>query len=177
MGLTLLTGGARSGKSALALRLASRTEAPVVFIATAPTDVGMEERIARHRAQRPQQWSTVEAPVEVVAAIEDPAPDETVIVDCITLWVSNLMLADHDDAGIEARATELARVCGGRPGATYVVTNEVGSGVHPPTDLGIRFQDLLGRVNAIVAAEAQRAYLCVAGRALSLRTLDGVEWE
>lgn len=175
MGLTFLTGGARSGKSALALQLASRTEAPVVFIATAPTGVGMEERIARHRAERPQQWSTVEALEELPAAIEGRAPEETVVVDCITLWVNNLMLAGHDDASIEERASQLAELCGARPGATLVVTNEVGSGVHPPTDLGIRFQDLLGRVNAIVAARAQRAYLCVAGRALPLEVVEGME--
>lgn len=175
MGLTFVTGGARSGKSSLALRLASRTEVPVVFIATAPTDVGMDERIARHRAERPQQWTTVEAPLELPAAIEDRGPAETVVVDCITLWVNNLMLAGHDDAAIEGRAEALAELCGARPGATFVVTNEVGSGVHPPTDLGIRFQDLLGRVNAIVAARARRAYLCVAGRALVLGALDEME--
>jgi len=177
MGLTFLTGGARSGKSALALRLASRTAAPVIFIATAPTDVGMEERIARHRAERPQQWSTVEEPVELPTAIENRAPDETVVVDCITLWVSNLMAAGYDDGSIEARAEELARVCATRVGATFVVTNEVGSGVHPPSDLGIRFQDLLGRANRIVAARAQQAYLCVAGRALTLQAVEEVDGE
>jgi len=175
MGLTFLTGGARSGKSALALRLASRTEAPVVFIATAPTDVGMEDRIARHRAERPQQWSTVEEPVELPAAIESRGPEETVVVDCITLWVSNLMAAGHDDASIEASAEELARVCAARVGATFAVTNEVGSGVHPPSDLGIRFQDVLGRVNMIVAARAQHAYICVAGHALTLPAVEDVD--
>ncbi|HJR45901.1 MAG TPA: bifunctional adenosylcobinamide kinase/adenosylcobinamide-phosphate guanylyltransferase [Actinomycetota bacterium] len=175
MGLTFVTGGARSGKSSLALRLASRTDAPVVFVATAPTDVGMEERIARHRAERPQEWSTVEEPVELQAAAESRPPDETMIVDCITLWVSNLMMAGHDDASIETRAAEAARLWAGRPGETIVVTNEVGSGVHPPTELGVRFQDLLGRVNTTVAGHAQRAFLCVAGRALPLASIEGLE--
>lgn len=177
MGLTFLTGGARSGKSSLAVRLASRGSSPVTFIATAATDLGMEARIERHRAERPQGWSTVEEPVDLEAAIERLDPGETLIVDCITLWVSNLMLADHDDATIEQRASQLAGICGRRPGATYVVTNEVGSGVHPPSDLGIRYQDLLGHVNTTIAASADRAYLCVAGRALTLEKPDVAELE
>lgn len=175
MGLTLLTGGARSGKSTLALRLAERTNASVVFVATAPSDVGMEERIARHRAERPQAWATVEEPVELGAAVERRPDGETMIVDCLTLWVSNLMAAGHDDASIEARAADVARFWGSRSGRTIVVTNEVGAGVHPPTSLGVRFQDLLGRVNAIVGGHAQQAFLCVAGRALALESIEGLE--
>lgn len=172
MPVTLLIGGARSGKSFLAVELASASDAPVTFFATAPLDVGMSERIERHRAQRPVTWSTREVPVELVAALEEVAPEATVIVDCLTLWVSNLMLDGRDDDVIEKDAAALAAAAEARSGVTVVVTNEVGSGVHPPTALGMRFQDLLGRVNTIVAARADRAFLCVAGRALPLGTAE-----
>lgn len=174
MAVTLLIGGARSGKSTLALALAGGTGRPVTFIATAPLHVGMDERIERHRAERPAGWTTVEAPTDLVGALAALDPGATAIVDCLTLWVSNLMEAGWDDAAIGSAARSLASATGGRTGATIVVTNEVGAGVHPPTELGIRFQDLLGRVNTIVAADAERVLLCVAGRALPLETAEQV---
>lgn len=170
MPLTLLIGGARSGKSSLAVEFASTSDAPVTFFATAPLDVGMNERIELHRSQRPVKWTTHDVPVELVARLEEVAPDGTVIVDCLTLWVSNLMLEDRDDATIETNAAALASAAERRSGQTIIVTNEVGSGVHPPTALGLRFQDLLGRVNTIAAARADLALLCVAGRVLPLAT-------
>lgn len=174
MAVTLLIGGARSGKSSLAMELAAATGEPVTFIATAPVDVGMEERIELHRADRPATWTTQETPVDLVDGLGRVASGETVIVDCLTLWVSNLMLDGHDDAAIEKAAVVFADAAAVRRGVTVIVTNEVGSGVHPPTELGIRFQDLLGRVNTTVAARADRALLCVAGRALSLGTVEDV---
>lgn len=172
MPVILLIGGARSGKSSLAVELATASGAPVTFFATAPLDVGMSERIERHRAQRPTTWSTREVPVGVQAGIERVDPDATVIVDCLTLWVSNLMLEGRDDATVEKDAAALATAAASRPGLTVVVSNEVGWGVHPPTELGIRFQDLLGRVNTILARSADRALLCVAGRTLPLETAE-----
>ena len=172
MPVTVLIGGARSGKSSLAIELASATGAPVTFLATAPLDVGMDERIERHRSERPATWTTREVPVELVAALDDVAPEATVVVDCLTLWVSNLMLDGRDDAAIEKDAAALAALAGARPGSTIVVTNDVGSGVHPPTALGIRFQDLLGRVNTITGARADRALLCLAGRVLPLDKVE-----
>jgi len=173
-GLTVLTGGARSGKSALAFRLASALDTPVTFMATAPSDVGMEERIARHREDRPSGWTTVEEPVDLSRALATIPSEDTVIVDCITLWVSNLMLAEHDDPAIEIEAERFATEATRRAGATIVVTNEVGSGVHPPTSLGFRFQDLMGRVNAIIVDRSDRAFLCVAGRAVALPAPEGI---
>lgn len=154
------------------MELAAATGAPVTFIATAPLDVGMDERIERHRSERPVTWTTSEVPVELVAALEEVAPEATVVIDCLTLWVSNLMLYGHDDAAIQKDAAALAAVAGARPGNTIVVTNDVGSGVHPPTELGIRFQDLLGRVNTITGGRADRALLCLAGRVLPLDTVE-----
>ena len=156
--ITLLIGGARSGKSALALRLA---EGEVVFIATAePGDAEMAERIERHRAERPATWRTVEEPVDLAGALRDAPPDACVIVDCLTLWVANTM--------DEERARDAAAVAAARPGATIAITNEVGLGIVPANALAREYRDLLGRVNAIWAEAAERVLLVVAGRTLEL---------
>ena len=171
MALTFLLGGARSGKSALAVRLASEWGGPVVFVATAERrdDPEMHARIESHRAERPPEWETVEAPLDLGAVVAAAAPDECVVVDCLTLWVSNALEAGRSDPETEAAAVELARAAAAREAPTVVVSNEVGLGVVPETPLGRRYRDVLGRVNAVVAAEADRALLVVAGRALELR--------
>ncbi len=171
--LVVLVGGARSGKSALAQRLAEeaapRTGAAVTFVATATAgDADMAARIARHQADRPAGWGLVEAPTELAPALAGIDPAHTVIVDCLTLWVANLVFADRTDAEVEASARSVAASLAGRPGLSLVVTNEVGLGVHPPTELGRRYQDLLGRVNQLAVAASGRALLVVAGRALPL---------
>jgi len=171
--LVVLVGGARSGKSTLAQRLAeeaaARTGAGVTFVATAtPGDADMAARIARHQADRPAGWGLVEAPTDVTTALTGVDPAATVIVDCLTLWVANLVFADRSDAEIEAEARAVAADLARRPGLSLVVTNEVGLGVHPPTELGRRYQDLLGRVNQLAVAASGRALLVVAGRALPL---------
>jgi adenosyl cobinamide kinase/adenosyl cobinamide phosphate guanylyltransferase len=166
MPLTFLLGGARSGKSSLALRLAARHD-DVVFVATAEArDDEMAARIALHRAERPSHWRTVEEPLRLRAAIEAGPPDACLVVDCLSLWVANLLEADEP---VDADA---ARVAAARPGPTVVVSNEVGMGLVPTTPLGREYRDVLGRVNAEWAASAERAYLVVAGRALPLEALD-----
>ena len=173
MGVFLLIGGARAGKSSLAARLAHKTSLPVTFVATAEAgDEEMEQRIARHRAERPAEWTTLEEPVALAQAVDRAGADDTVIVDCLTLWVSNLILAGHDDEEVQARAEAAAAQAAGRAGRTLVVTNEVGLGVHPTSDLGRRFRDLLGRVNAIWADQAEEVILVVAGRAMTLNPVE-----
>ena len=159
MPLTLLIGGARSGKSSLAVRLASETRAPVVFVATAEArDTEMAERIARHRAERPDAWQTVEEPVELHAAIESAPSDACVVVDCLSLWVANILEEGGDpDLRVPTRS-----------GPTIAVSNEVGLGVVPATPLGRMYRDVLGGVNAAWAAAADDAYFVVAGKALRL---------
>ena len=120
-------------------------------------------------AERPPAWETVEAPLELGAVVAATAPDACLVVDCLTLWVSNALEAGWSDADTEAAAAELARAAAAREAPTVVVSNEVGLGVVPETPLGRRYRDVLGRVNAVVAAEADRALLVVAGRALELR--------
>lgn len=165
--LTLLTGGARSGKSSTAVRLAAGSGAPVHYLATAwAGDDEMADRIARHRADRPQEWSTVEEPVRLDDALAGIGEGDTVIVDCLALWVTN-RLDDTDDV-VLAEATTAAARAAARRGSTYVVTNEVGSGIVPDNALARRFRDLLGTVNQVFAAASDHAYLCAAGRVLPL---------
>ena len=167
--LTLLLGGARSGKSSLALAIASRTGLPVTFVATAePLDAELGERIDRHRAERPGDWQTIEEPIDLEAALARVPGDAFVIVDCLTLWVSNLFGHDLDDAAILEQATSVAAFAHGRLGAVVVVSNEVGLGIVPADALSRRYRDALGRVNAIFAAQADEAFLVVAGRVLAL---------
>jgi adenosylcobinamide kinase/adenosylcobinamide-phosphate guanylyltransferase len=167
--LTLLIGGARSGKSALALRRAQAFEGPVVFVATAePRDAEMAERIARHRGERPGAWTTVEAPLEVAGALVAAPSGACVVVDCLSLWVANLLERGRDDEGILREAREAGRLAAERSSPTIAVTNEVGLGVVPASELGRRYRDLLGLVNAVWADLAFQAALVVAGRPLLL---------
>jgi adenosyl cobinamide kinase/adenosyl cobinamide phosphate guanylyltransferase len=170
--LTLLIGGARSGKSDLAVRMACQHErahpGAVTFIATArPVDGDMESRIARHRADRPA-WATIEEALDLDQAIEAVPDDHLAIVDCLTLWVSNAMLVGWTDELVDHHARAAASAAAKRPSPTVVVTNEVGLGVHPDSTLGLRYRELLGRVNRVWSAAADRALFLVAGRVLPL---------
>ena len=175
--LILLLGGARSGKSTAAQRLAERRGGRVLFIATAQAlDAEMERRIAAHRARRPKGWDTLEEPLDLAGAAA-PIMNryDTVVIDCLTLWVSNLLLRHEADANAEqiildaaGRLLELIA----RSAATWIaVSNEVGLGVVPAWPLGRTYRDALGRVNQLCAARAGRVYLMVAGLALELKEL------
>jgi len=169
MALILLLGGARSGKSALAVRAARAWTGPVEVVVTAEArDAEMAARIQRHRAERPDGWRTVEAPRELEAALRDAAAGALVIVDCLTLWVSNLMEAGLDDEAVARRAREAAALAS-RAAPTLAISNEVGSGIVPGAALARRYRDLLGEVNAAWAGAADQALLLVAGRVLPLQ--------
>lgn len=167
MSLTVLLGGARAGKSALALELAREQSAPVVYVATAEAwDEEMAARIAQHRTERPETWRTVEEPVALRSALASVEPDTCVVVDCLTLWVANL-LARGDDVLPEAEA--VAELAARRRGPTIVVSNEVGLGIVPASPLGREYRDLLGAVNAAFVRRAKDAAFVVAGRAIPLQ--------
>jgi adenosyl cobinamide kinase/adenosyl cobinamide phosphate guanylyltransferase len=169
MSLVVLLGGARSGKSALSVELAGER---ATFVATGtPGDDEMAARIERHRTERPAGWLTVEEPLELRRALAAVAPDEAVVVDCLSLWVSNLIEVGWSDDAIEEEAAVAASVAAARPGPTIAVSNEVGLGIVPATPLGRRYRDVLGRVNAVWAAAADRVLLVVAGRSLELERL------
>ena len=166
----LLTGGARSGKSRRALDLALEVPGAIDFVATAEAgDVDMAERIRRHREERGSRFRTTEAPLALCAALRGLAPGGAVIVDCLTLWCTNLLLAGAESGSIEASTLDLCAslVATGRP--VFVVTNEVGLGVVPENALARRFRDELGRVNQRVAHVATRVTFMVSGLPLSVR--------
>jgi adenosyl cobinamide kinase/adenosyl cobinamide phosphate guanylyltransferase len=168
-GLTFLIGGARSGKSRLAVRLAAGSGRPVVVIATGEAgDEEMAERIRRHRADRPAGWTTIEEPIALGDALAAVDNEAFVVVDCLTLWVSNLLGAGRADDDVEQEAGAAAQLTAVRPGGTVVVSNEVGLGVIAANPLARRYVDLLGRVNSIWAGAADRSFLLVAGRAVPL---------
>ncbi|MGB0497255.1 MAG: bifunctional adenosylcobinamide kinase/adenosylcobinamide-phosphate guanylyltransferase [Rubricella sp.] len=161
--LIFLLGGARSGKSALAERIAASTGLPRLFLATAQAfDAEMEARIARHRSDRGEGWTTVEAPLDLRDALEARPAGHVTVVDCLTLWLTNLLLA-----GREAEADSLLPIPGSGP--TIVVSNEVGLGIVPENALARRFRDLQGRLNQRAAAEADTVVFMAAGLPLVLK--------
>ncbi len=186
--VTLVLGGARSGKSAFALQLATELGESVLFVATgSPADEEMAARIAAHREARPSSWRTAEAALNVGAAVREAGVETAgggvVVLDCLTLLVSNcLMAADRSQAdGAPKRADaatllkeelasllEATRACGAH---VIVVSNEVGMGIVPPYPLGRRYRDLLGEANQRLAEEADAVYLLVAGIPVELKSL------
>ena len=171
MTLVVILGGARSGKSALALELGRRWPGQVTFVATAEArDEDMRKRVERHRRERPSEWELVEEPREL-GSLPVWRRDDLVVVDCLTLWVSNLLEAKRDQEAIAAQAEELAAVVVARRSPTVIVSNEVGLGVVPATPLGRQFRDLLGTVNGVFVARADNALFLVAGRALRLESI------
>ena len=167
MGFVLLLGGARSGKSDLAVRLASESGSPVTFIATAaPGDREMTDRIERHRSDRPSGWKTVEARLDLQGAINATEGGDYIVIDCLTLWVSNMLEDGRPPEEISLTADRVVDELTHR--RAVVVSNEVGLGIVPDNELARRFRDALGSVNSRFAACADRALLLVAGHAISL---------
>ncbi len=168
----LLLGGVRSGKSSLAVAIGRAWAGPVTFVATAqPIDDDMTARIDRHRRERPPDWSVLERP-ELRADDLPVTPGGLVVVDCITVLVANLMVAELGDDAILDRMTGIGETLSDGP--AVVVSNEVGMGVHPPSELGRKYRDLLGAANRLLAARLDATYLVVAGRALRLDDSDDI---
>ncbi len=161
---TLVLGGARSGKSRHAEALVMRSPPPWTYVATGQAfDDEMRARIAAHRAARAPGWVTVEAPLELPAAL---AADGPVLVDCLTLWLSNLLLAGRD---LEAAAAALEAALTARPTPTVLVSNEVGLGIVPDNALARRFRDAAGVLHQRLAAGAERVVMMVAGIPLQVK--------
>jgi adenosyl cobinamide kinase/adenosyl cobinamide phosphate guanylyltransferase len=171
--MILLLGGARSGKSRLAARLAAASGRRVVVVATGEAlDDEMAERIRRHREERPAGWETIEEPVDLEGALARAPEDAYLLIDCLTLWVSNLMERGLTATEIEDRARSAAAIAADRAGGGVVVSNEVGSGIVPVEASARAYRDGLGAVNAAWSEAADRTLLVVAGRGLALSEPD-----
>lgn len=158
----LITGGARSGKSGLAERLTLELGRPAIYIATAEAhDAEMAARIAEHQARRGAEWETLNAPRDLAGALrESDARGQPRLVDCLTLWLSNLTFAEAD---LNAEGARLAEVLAAQQAPVVLVTNEVGSGIVPENALARRFRDAAGRLNQEIARAVDEVHLCVAG--------------
>jgi adenosylcobinamide kinase / adenosylcobinamide-phosphate guanylyltransferase len=165
--LTVVLGGARSGKSRYAESLIAALPPPWIYVATAEAgDAEMAERIALHRKRRGRDWQTVDAPHDLAAAVAAAAADAPVLIDCLTLWLSNRMLAGAD---LEAETGRLEAALAARRPPVVAVANEVGCGIVPDNALARRFRDLQGGLNQRLAARAGRVILMVAGLPLVVK--------
>ncbi len=170
--VTFILGGCRSGKSALALKTANAVAADRrVFIATSmPCDDEMKARVARHRAERGAEWTTVEAPLALSEAIaENTRSGCVVLVDCLTLWISNLLLETGSPAKVETRILRLIGTLAQAACPVLLVSNEVGAGIVPENTLAREFRDLAGTANQAVAAAADRVVWVVAGIPVTIK--------
>jgi adenosylcobinamide kinase / adenosylcobinamide-phosphate guanylyltransferase len=166
----LVGGGVRSGKSAFALALARALGPRRALLATAEARDGeMAERIASHRAERGAEFATVEAPLELPGAVAALREVDVVVVDCLTLWLSNLLLRGDAPAAIARQVDALAAALAAAPGHAVLVTSEVGMGVVPESALGRTFRDVAGRAHQALTARADRLYLAVLGTVLRIR--------
>ena len=166
-GLTLVIGGARSGKSRHAETLVGQCAVPHAYIATAQAfDDEMRARIDEHRARRSADWQTIDAPFELVSALNDVPDGRPVLVDCLTLWLTNVMLAERD---VDQESRQLADVLAKPRGPWFVVSNEVGLGIVPDNPLGRRFRDAAGRLNQMVAERASSVIFMVAGLPMKVK--------
>lgn len=172
--LILITGGARSGKSGYALKLAKSQKRKVIYIATAaPLDSEMKRRIRLHRKARRKDWLTIEEPIEVLKAVKKASKKNVaVILDCLTLLISNLMLKGFKDAVVYDKIKSIAAALKENAGLSIVVTNEVGGGIVPDNKLARKFRDLQGNANQIVAEAADCVYFLVSGIPMKIKGGD-----
>ncbi len=165
--ITLVLGGARSGKSRHAEGLVEALPAPWAYMATAQAfDAEMEARIALHRDRRGAGWQTFDTPLDLAEALDGLPPQMPALVDCLTLWLTNHMLAEHD---VEAEAARLVAAVARRPAPVVLVANEVGLGIVPDNALARRFRDAAGRLNQQLADKADRVVFLVAGLPMTVK--------
>ncbi len=175
--IILVTGGGRSGKSAYAQKTAEMLPEPRIFVATCPPiDEEMMERIRNHQeARRHRNWHTIEEPLNIARSIDEAHAFPTVLVDCLTLWINNLLYAAEQknkgisETDITRECGRLAAACKAHPGTIIFVTNEVGMGITPENELARRYRDLVGRCNQLVAEASVRVVLLVSGQPIEIK--------
>lgn len=177
--LVLILGGARSGKSSFAQRLAGMVDGKVIFLATAQAgDDEMVKRIAMHKASRPSSWRTIEEPLELDCVLQREATSaDVILVDCLTLWLSNILIRDGESAEAEVlRQADNILDNYQRGNTSYImVSGEVGLGLVPPYPLGRDFRDIMGRMNQKLAQSADKVFILLAGIPLEIKSL-GMPW-
>ncbi|MDD4237149.1 MAG: bifunctional adenosylcobinamide kinase/adenosylcobinamide-phosphate guanylyltransferase [Desulfotomaculaceae bacterium] len=184
--LILVLGGARSGKSELAEKIASQLGGPVKYIATATVqDLEMAERVTLHQGRRPASWLTVEEPTNILEVLKRGQRGDVYLLDCVTLWLTNLLLeenlprcgattAEKKDYILEQATAVAETICQGQH--LIVVSSEVGLGLVPEYPIGREFRDLAGKVNQTLASKADQVYLTIAGLPLEIKSLAGQKW-
>lgn len=173
----LITGGARSGKSGYSLKLVRAQEKKVIYIATAEAlDVEMKRRIRLHKRNRDKGWVTIEEPLDVLGAVKKlPAGKRVILLDCLTLFISNLIFKGLSDRAVYGEIKAILKALRQKADTAIIVTNELGSGIVPNDKLTRRFRDLQGRVNQIVSGEADCVYLLVSGIPINIKS-GGKKW-
>ena len=164
---TLVLGGARAGKSTYAENLAEKSNKPLVYVATGQgKDDEMAARILAHQVRRGENWSTIEEPLDVVGAISSVKSGHVILLDCITLWISNLMAQGRD---VETEVPKLCDLLGTPANEIIIVSNEVGLGIVPDNELARRFRDEAGRANQMIAQACDRVVFVAAGLPLAMK--------
>ncbi|MBB5720489.1 adenosylcobinamide kinase/adenosylcobinamide-phosphate guanylyltransferase [Loktanella ponticola] len=165
--LYFVTGGAASGKSTFAETLARGTEKPKIYVATMqPYDDEMRAKLTKHQSDRGDDWTTIEAPIDVVTILKKAQPTDVILLDCVTLWLTNVLLADHD---VEAACGELVNALVTCRCDVVVVSNEVGMGIVPDNALSRKFRNMQGKINQMIAARADTVITVISGLPLVLK--------
>ena len=169
--IIFISGGARSGKSSYALNLARRLARRVAFVATCePLDKEMKKRIDAHKKSRPREWKTFEVPQKISPLLSSiNAAFEVVIIDCITLLVTNLLLRGYKEAAVEREIKKMCRLLKKMPADAVIVSNEVGLGIVPENEIAREFRDIAGRMNQIIAAGSDEVFFMVSGLPLKIK--------
>ena len=165
--LNFVVGGAASGKSAFAEKLTRAAQKPKVYIATLqPFDTEMQDKVSQHQNDRGPDWTTIEAHLDVARPIATADPDHIILLDCVTLWLTNVILAEMD---VDAEIDKLVRALAAAPCDMVVVSNEVGMGIVPDNALSRKFRNAQGKINRMIAAEAETVLTVIAGLPLALK--------
>jgi adenosylcobinamide kinase/adenosylcobinamide-phosphate guanylyltransferase len=170
--LIFITGGARSGKSTFAKAMAKRLSKKVVFVPTclATPDKAMQDRIKRHRRERPKHWATLENQIDLsIMYSKAGRRAELILIDCLTMYVAGRLMENESEAAVSTRIEKLCKAAAASSKTTILVSNEVGCGVVPTTDLGVQFRDYAGRANQIAARYAAEVYWLVSGIPVPLK--------